>query len=185
MKLKLGYCSREQFVAAIDDDKANKFAKTFVAKADMLERWDACLGAFTDKGELAAAVLWTFSKRKPVVCNLQLLHTFAKFRGKGAAAMLMQTAKMDAMVQGAKYFRVSAEPDAVGFYEKIGFRFWGKQKSGCQLCMFELPGIYQVTDPVIYAAIHKKGKGGVVELLPFYHECMALNENFMQALMRD
>jgi hypothetical protein len=177
--------SRDTFVSAIDDDKANKFAKTFVAKADMLGAWDSCVGLFNSDGELAGAVIWTLSKRNPIVCNLQLLHTFAKFRKNGVGHILMNTAKIHAMIQGAKYFRVSSEPESVGFYEKIGYRFWGKQKSGCQLCMFELPGIYQVTDPVIFAAIHKKGKGGVVELSAFYHEQVEFNKNFLQALLND
>lgn len=177
--------TREEFVREIDDNKANKFAKTFVAKADMLGRWDACVGAFTASDNLAAAVLWTLSKKKPTVCNLQLLHTFADHRGKGAAKELMRYAEIEAIRAGAKYFRVSAEPDAVEFYKKIGYLFWGKQKSGCQLCMFELPGIYQANDPVVYAAIHKKGKGGVVELSEFYHENINLQQNFLQALLNN
>ena len=68
------------------------------------------------------------------------------------------------------YLRVSAEPDAVIFYEKIGFKFLGKQKSGSQLSMMVLTstsptdGYYSTEDPVIYKAVHKKGKGGCVEV---------------------
>ncbi len=163
-------CTKEQFVAAITSDPADKFAKTFVAKADMLGRWDACVGAFTDDGKLAGAVLWTFSKRTPVVCNLQLLHTFAAFRGYGVGRALMEHANGHAYSSGAQYFRVSSEPESVGFYEKIGYNFWGKQKSGCQLCIFKMPNDYDPNDSVIHAAIHRKGKGGVVELNEFYHQ---------------
>jgi hypothetical protein len=68
------------------------------------------------------------------------------------------------------YFRVSSEPDAVGFYEALGFTFLGKQKSGCQLSMFKIngsnpkDGIYNIDDPAINKAVHKRGKGGCVEV---------------------
>ena len=167
------YVTHDVFVAAIDTDPANKFAKTFVAKADMLGAWDQCHAlAHTKTKEIAGAVIWTISKRAPYVCNLQLLHTFAKFRGQGVGKILMDTAMMSAMSRGAQYFRVSSEPESVAFYEKIGYRFWGKQKSGCQLCIFKLPGIYTLDYDVIWKAIHRKGKGGVVELGPMYHDMM-------------
>jgi hypothetical protein len=52
----------------------------------------------------------------------------------------------------------------------MGFKFLGKQKSGCSLSMFKIngknfaDGIYDLSDPVIHAAVYKKGKGGCVEV---------------------
>lgn len=167
--MKLNKCSREQFVAAITTDKADSFAKTFVAKADMQDQWDYCFGAF-EGDELVAAIITTISKRKPHVANLQLLHTFAKHRGKGAARALCEYSLYHVKSKQALYFRVSSEPESVGFYEKIGFQFWGKQKSGCQLSIFRIDGDtffegdYDYTDQMIHQAIHKKGKGGCVEV---------------------
>lgn len=168
--LKLSKCSRDVFVKAISTEKADNFAKTFVAKADMQEQWDYCYGVFSDDGELMAAIITTISKRRPFVANLQLLHTFAKHRGKGAAKILCEESLKLVKSKGALYFRVSSEPDAVGFYTKIGFKFWGKQKSGCQLSIFRIDGDtfstgdYDYTDQMINNAIHKKGKGGCVEI---------------------
>lgn len=170
LSLKLSKCSRDQFVKAITTDKADNFAKTFVAKADMQDQWDYCYGVFNDDGELMAAIITTISKRKPFVANLQLLHTFAKHRGQGAAKILCLDSLRLVRSKGAQYFRVSSEPDAVGFYTKIGFKFWGKQKSGCQLSIFRIDGDtyaegdYDYTDQMINNAIHKKGKGGCVEI---------------------
>lgn len=169
--MKLSKCTREQFVKAISSDAADKFAKTFIAKADMQDQWDYCVGAF-DGDELLAAIITTISKRKPFVANLQLLHTFAKHRGKGAAKKLCEESLLHVKKHQAKYFRVSSEKEAVGFYEKIGFKFWGKQKSGCQLSIFRIDGDtfasgdYDYTDSFINNAIHKKGKGGCVEIFP-------------------
>lgn len=167
--MKLRKCSREEFLSAISSDPADKFAKTFIAKADMQKQWDECWGVF-EGTELMAAIITTISKRKPHVANLQLLHTFAKFRGKGAAKILCEDSLRQARQRGATFFRVSSEISAVGFYEKIGFKFWGKQKSGCQLSIFRITSDtfsecdYDYTDSVIYNAVNKKGKGGCVEI---------------------
>ena len=168
--MKLRKCTRQEFVDAISTDKGDNFARTFIAKADMQEQWDYCWGAFTDDDELMAAIITTISKRKPFVANLQLLHTFVKHRGKGAAKVLCDDSLRQVKKRRAEYFRVSSEVDAVGFYEKIGFKFWGKQKSGCQLSIFRIDGNtfasgdYDYHDSMINNAIHKKGKGGCVEI---------------------
>ncbi len=167
--LKLSKCSRADFIAAISTDKADSFAKTFVAKADMQEQWDECVGAW-EGDVLCGAIITTVGKRPPYTANLQLLHTFAAHRGKGVAKLLCLDSLRLAKKKGAKYFRVSSEKDSVAFYEKIGFKFWGKQKSGCQLSIFRIDGPdfasgdYDYNDQIINNAIHKKGKGGCVEI---------------------
>ena len=168
--MRLDKCTREQFVAAISDHSADKFAKTFRAKADMQDHWQYCIGAFLERGVLGGAIITTISKRSPKVANLQLLHTFHESRGNGIASALCRRSLTDAIEGGANYFRVSAEPDAVAFYEKIGFKMLGKQKSGCQLSMFRIngdsfwEGEYTLDHEPIYNAVHKKGKGGCIEV---------------------
>lgn len=169
MKFELRPCDRSTFVASITTAKEDNFAKTFVAKADLLDQWDRCVGAFDEHGNLLGAIIWTYSKREPIVCNLQLLHTFFAHRGKGVAKKLTQ-ACLEHAAQVAKYFRVSSEISALPFYEKIGLKFWGAQKSGCLLCMFRFPREYDLSDQVIYKQVFKKGKGGVVRLSEFGQE---------------
>ena len=165
--VKLTACNREQFVSAISSDKGDGFAKTFVAKADMQKNWDKCLGAFTEDGELMGAIITTIGMREPKVANLQLLHTFIKHRRKGVAKTLTEQSFVSAVVDGAVYFRVSAEPDAVKFYESIGFTFWGTQKSGCSLSMFKIngstiaDGIYDDNDPIVNKALYSGKKGSL------------------------
>lgn len=165
---KLRKTTAEEFTSAITTDPADKFAKTFVTKANMQEQWDYCTGLW-DGNDLLGAIITTISKRSPKVANLQLLHTFANHRGKGVGTILCNHSLKQAKADKAIYFRVSAEPDAVAFYEKCGFQFLGKQKSGCQLSMFRInntfqDGDYDISDPTIYSAVHKKGKGGCVEV---------------------
>lgn len=167
--MKLSSCSREQFVSAISSDEKDNFAKTFVAKADMQEQWQHCIGCW-DGGELAGAIITTRSKRTPYIFNLQLLHTFAKHRRKGVARLLTQDSLDRAQGLGTSYYRVSSEPDAVAFYESMGFKFLGKQKSGCSLSIFKIngknftDGIYDINDSIINKAVHRKGKGGCVKI---------------------
>lgn len=168
--MKLRETTRDEFVAHLTNDKADAFAKTFVAKADMQKNWHCCIGCW-DKSELMGAIITTRSKRTPYVFNLQLLHTFAKHRRKGVARILTQDSLDRAQGLGTSYYRVSAEPDAVAFYESMGFKFLGKQKSGCSLSMFKINGsdfnngLYDIADPVIEKAVKRKGKGGCVEIL--------------------
>lgn len=160
--------TKDQFLAAITSDKGDRFAKTFVSKANTQNLWDKAYGIFTDDGELMGCIITTHSKREPVVTNLQLLHTFVKHRGKGVGRVLVDWALFGSRVEGAKYFRVSSEKDAIDFYKKCGFQFAGRQKSGCQLSIFRWEGagirVHDYTDPTIRAAVFRKGKGGCVEI---------------------
>jgi len=168
--MKLRSCSAEEFKAAITDDPADKFAKTFIAKANMQQQWDYCIGAWDGGNTLLGAIITTISKRSPKVANLQLLHTFAKHRGNQVGRILCEESLRFAKSNDARYFRVSAEPDAVKFYEKIGFTMLGEQKSKCQLSMFKIQGdtfaegLYDIDDSVISKAVFKKGKGGCVKV---------------------
>ena len=164
--------SKEQFVKFISKNKEDNFAKTFVAKCDMLDKWDEVVGLW-EGDDLAGAILTTISKRKPYTANLQLLHTFYAHRNKGVARKLCNESLYYAFYSSADYFRVSSEIPAIPFYKKLGIQFVGKQKSGCLLAMFKINSsdfnkIDYSLDDVIYKAATKKGKGGCVELFVEY-----------------
>ena len=167
--VNLSRCNRKTFIHNITNLKEDKFANTFVAKADMSNYWKDCVGVYNDK-ELLGAIILTVSKKEPKIANLQLLHTFFKHRKKGVAAYLCQFALKKALYEKSSYFRVSSEPEAVNFYKKIGFTMLGKQKSGTQLSMFRIVdsnfknGLYDITDPVINACVYRKGRGGCIEI---------------------
>lgn len=155
---------RECFKTSWDrEDPQDRFAGTFIAKCDMLRRWDCCTGAFYNSVLVGATVL-TFSRKTPSVANLQLMHTFSKHRNKGyGTEMLKEVLRRAGM--SSQYFRVSSEPDAVGFYRKQGLKFWGMQKSGCLLCIAKIntdgTHSYDFEDAVIRSAVDKRGRGGV------------------------
>lgn len=170
---QLALTTREQFIASIDSDPGNKFAKTFVSKANMLGLWP-CLGCW-EGDELLGAIAWSISKRQPYTANLQLLHTFAAYRRQGVAKLLCNAFLEQIHVQQKTqrevvYFRVSSEPVAREFYESLGIVFLGRQKSGCLLSIGRIEGgtfaeiAYSLDDPIILAKCSRKGKGGCVEL---------------------
>lgn len=158
--------TREEFASSLTDLKEDSFAKTFLAKCDMMDKWDHCMGYWIND-KVAGAIVITLSKREPVVANLQLLHTFYEYRGNGIAKLLCIWGINHAIAMGARYFRVSAEFDAVPFYEKVGFKFVCKQKSA-KLSMFRLTSSIISEndfepDDYIWKAMNRKGKGGCVE----------------------
>lgn len=172
--VKLTHIERVDWISAIGTDPRDKFAHTFRAKCDMLEKWDYAQVVRVG-GEIAAGILVTKSKRHPPVYNLQLLHTFARFRRQGLAKLLVidewQIAYDDATsYEHPHYFRVSSEPESVEFYRSLGFKFWGAQKSGTLLSMFRIssPEIgecdYDAQDATIRSALFSGRKGSVTDM---------------------
>lgn len=168
--MKLSKCSRETFVNSITGRKEDGFSKTFISKADMQELWENCIGAYNEEGELMGAITYTVSKRSPRIVNLQLLQTFFDYRGKGVGETLCKEVFKISKENSYDYLRVSSEIEAIPFYEKIGFKMLGKQKSGSNLSMFRLDGesirscSFDIEDEHIRKAVFKKGKGGCVEV---------------------
>ena len=164
--MQLKATNREEFVSHLTKLKEDRFAKRFVAKCDMMKDWDKCQGIWID-GKLAGAIVVTISKRNPKVANLQLLHTFYEHRSKGVARALCDWAIQFAIDSCVDYFRVSAELDAVVFYEKCGFKFVCRQKTA-KLSMFRLTSA-KVSDnsfepdAYIWGQMNRKGKGSCIE----------------------
>lgn len=163
---------KDKFIATITTDPADKFANTFVAKANARNLWESegCMCVVNDAGELMGASIITLSKRKPLCVNFQLLHVFSKHRRLGVGKLLVEESVSYAYLN-AKYFRVSAEKDAVKFYEKCGFVFQGIQKSGTYLSICEITDEsiakcnFDVTNPYINNKLFSNARGSVVKTL--------------------
>lgn len=162
---------RAQFLATPRAlDGADRFANTFVAKADALRLWDeAMVGLLDQNGHVKSAMCTRLTKRGTIVANLQLLHTFAAHRRKGYASRLVRSEyERIARECWAQYFRVSSEHDAVGFYRSLGLKFWGLQKSGSYLCIHFIAGftpgegVYQMSD-WLRGQLHSGRRGALVE----------------------
>lgn len=169
--MKFERCSKEEFLIALEssDNNFDKFAKTFLSKANMQDQWDKCFGAFNGENELMGAIILTVSKRQPYVANLQLLHTFYKHRKMGVGRFLCEKILEIAKDLDAEYFRVSSEKSAIKFYESLGLKMLGEQKSGCQLSMCKIRNSFEDSEysldfETINKAVFKKGKGGCIKI---------------------
>lgn len=166
-EITIGAVDRETFINSIGG-KEDSFAKTFRAKCDMMQLWEQCFGLY-EGDELCSAVVFTISKNKPTTANLQLIHTFAKHRMKGYGKKLTIDV-LDMIISEIEYLRVSAEQTAVGFYENMGFKFLGRQKSGTQLSMCKITSNkiskceFDKDDKYIWKCLNRNGKGGCVEI---------------------
>lgn len=160
--------TREDWIMSLTDYKEDRFAKTFLAKADMYNIWNTSYGLF-DQDELLGGICFTYSKREPKTVNLQLLHTFYKHRKKGVGKLLTEFCIENSYNDKVKYFRVSSEKTSVTFYENIGLKFWGKQKSGTSLCFGEL------TSPFINGITYNK-KDSYVYKKVFEHKGCVVSE---------
>ena len=145
----------------------DKFALTFRAKANAMKLWPYAMGIRNNQGKIFAGIVVKVNKTQPVA-NLQLLHTFSVCRRRGFARLLTEH-EFDRCRGTVSYFRVSSEEEALPFYRSLGFKFWGRQKSGSCLSMFRIVGStiaegeYNVDDPVIRKALFTKARGGLVE----------------------
>lgn len=178
--MQVKFITREDFVNGMTGLPEDKFEKRFLSKADSQKLWTRNnshgvykMGVFINC-ELAGAGIWTFSKNLPRCCNMQLLMTFNKFRGKGIAKTILTESINTCsgmFSSNVMYYRISSEPDSVSFYEKQGIKFLGRQKSGTLLSIgklnhdSEFPISYLPTpDSYIQRKIYSKAKGGCVEI---------------------
>jgi len=155
-----------------DDKNQDGFAKTVVSKCRTYDLWDRTYGYFVNN-ELVGIVITTYTKRKPITANLQILFTYHVHRGNGYAKDMVLESIRQAYEYGCEYYRVSSEATAVQFYEKLGFKFFCKQKSGTQLSIFKVNNaIIQDSDfnrdEKMDKMYFRKGKGGCVEVLGEY-----------------
>jgi len=133
-----------------------------------MDLWGDAMAVYDEAGDVVAGIIVRFNKRQPVA-NLQLLHTFSEHRRKGLGKFLTENQFARAFYdERITHFRVSAEEDAVPFYQSVGFKFWGAQKSGSQLSIFKIggpmvrDGIYDSEDKIIQSAVFSTRRGGVV-----------------------
>lgn len=91
------------------------------------------LGAFTEAGVhvgVCSLFLGMRSERFPdvlpaeaPVCRLRVMGTLPEVRGSGAGRALIERAKVEAKGRGAAWLWCDAREVALGFYERMGFRY--------------------------------------------------------------
>ena len=71
----------------------------------------------------------TFTKRKPYYCVLRHLITLEEYRGQGVGTELIELMYNEMRKREVNILRFFADTPSVGFYEKLGFKWYGKSKT--------------------------------------------------------
>lgn len=72
----------------------------------------------------------TFTKRKPLYCVLRHLVTLEEYRKQGIGTKLMNMMYDEMRKRDYSIIRFFADKPSTGFYEKLGYKWHGKSKTG-------------------------------------------------------
>lgn len=72
----------------------------------------------------------TFTKKEPKYCVLRHLVTLEEYRGQGVGTNLMNLMYQEMKNKGYNIIRFFADIPSVRFYEKLGYKWHGKSKTG-------------------------------------------------------
>ena len=89
-----------------------------------MEKDNMLIGAFEDERMLGCCML---VEERPDIVRLRQMAVLNDLQGKGIGRALMNFAENLARDRGYKIIRMHARHNAVGFYEKVGYRVKGDQ----------------------------------------------------------
>lgn len=72
----------------------------------------------------------TFTKRDPKYCVLRHIVTLEEYRGQGIGSQVMNLMYSEMRNREYRVIRFFADIPSVGFYEKLGYRWHGRSKTG-------------------------------------------------------
>ena len=90
------------------------------------EKESSCVISYEGKGY----AFLTFTVRNPKYCVLRHLVTLEEFRGQGIGTSLMEMMYAEMRKREYRIVRFFADIPSVGFYEKNGYHWHGKSKTG-------------------------------------------------------
>ncbi|MZR31849.1 GNAT family N-acetyltransferase [Sneathiella litorea] len=115
------------------DDFMKGCEAALTVKPWMIEDWQS--GVVEDDGSIAGFYLASFDLEE---AELQLLYVSPLAMGKGYGRALIRDASEKAVRLGYKHLRIEADPNATGFYRKMGARQIGWCRSEVEVSR-ELP----------------------------------------------
>ncbi len=89
-----------------------------------MEKDNMLIGAFEDENMLGCCML---VEERPDIVRLRQMAVLNDLQGKGIGRALMNFAENLARDRGYKIIRMHARHNAVGFYEKVGYKVKGDQ----------------------------------------------------------
>lgn len=114
----------QQMVRLRDDILRKPLGLTFTPDELESEKQNVLIGAFEEERMLGCCML---VEEQPGVVRLRQMAVLNDLQGKGIGRALMNFAENIARDLGYKTLRMHARANAVGFYEKVGYRIFGDQ----------------------------------------------------------
>jgi GNAT superfamily N-acetyltransferase len=127
MALKIiDHGSREyqQMVQLRDDILRKPLGLHFTTEELESEKQNLMMGAFEDDSMLGCCML---VEEEPYTVRLRQMAVINDLQGKGVGTALMNFAENLARDRGYKKITMHARKNAIGFYEKLGYRKVGKE----------------------------------------------------------
>ena len=125
----------QQMVKLRDDILRKPLGLTFEADELENEKNNLLIGAFEDDDMLGCCML--FEENSGVV-KLRQMAVLNALQGKGIGRALMQFAENLARDHGYKVLTMHARKNAVGFYEKMGYRVKGEEFQEVSIPHYEM-----------------------------------------------
>jgi len=109
----------QQMVKLRDDMLRRPLGLTFAPEELDEEKENMLIGAFEDESLLGCCML---VEERPGVVRLRQMAVLNDLQGKGIGRALMQFAENIARDHGYKILMMHARKNAIGFYEKMGYK---------------------------------------------------------------
>ncbi len=127
-------------IATISDSKSRRFGEKSLEWWDRHFSWkkNKCL-VLVDAEEQHLAYLFGINDRYMQYLTIHNLFTPLVHRKQGNARELLTQQFEMSLVKNVKRFKLCAVPQALKFYDKLGFIYWGINTAGDYYCDLPLP----------------------------------------------
>ena len=138
--------TREELVSLIEHIKdweykgaesSKKHLKNALFDWDREKQWEKGTAKIFALNKSCYAFI-TYTTRDPRHCTLRHFFTLENARGQGLGKLMINICFSDMKQHEVKYFRFFANKPAIEFYEKIGFRWHGKGKTGLPFTYWDI-----------------------------------------------
>lgn len=118
------------------DGKDKKFSKVAIGMWDFMKAWDTWpVRILEEDGKIISVCFMKISgQAKYKVLFISNIFTPEQGRGKGSAREMLHRNILEAVSLGATSIRLDCNKKALGFYDKLGFTYWGTTIGKSMFC---------------------------------------------------
>jgi ribosomal protein S18 acetylase RimI-like enzyme len=125
----------QQMIKLREDILRRPLGLTFSAEELEIEKNNLLIGAFEDDNILGCCML---VEEKPDMVKLRQMAVLNVLQGRGIGRALMQFAENLARDHGYKVLTMHARKNAIGFYEKMGYKVKGEEFHEVSIAHYEM-----------------------------------------------